>query len=120
MLPRPQLLAHVTALGREFVRRGMRQHVQRLRLYYLAVKKGLASPSNELDVKWNEPFVIEWLKILQVAPFDGAYPVRPRGSRCVRCPETRNEQASLFTDTNFPGGSKMRCQACGAVWLERD
>ena len=120
MLPRAQLLERVKALGHEFARLGMRQHVQRLRVYYLAVKKGLASPSNELDVKWSEPFVVEWLKMLQVPPFAGAYAVRPRGSRCARCLEVKNEAATLFTETNFPGGSKMRCQACGAVWIERD
>jgi len=120
MLPRPQLLEHVAALGREFARRGMREHAQRLRVYYLAVKKGLVAPSNDLDIKWSEPFVVEWLKILQVAPFANSYQVRARGSRCARCPAAKNEAATLHTELNYPGGSKMRCQACGAVWIERD
>jgi hypothetical protein len=120
MLPRLRLLEHVKSLGREFKRRGMGQHVQRLRVYYIAVQKGLTSPSHELDIKWSEPFVVEWLKILRVPPFERAYSVRPRGSRCGRCSETRNEQTSVFTELNFPGGSKMRCQACEAAWVELD
>ena len=101
VLPRAQQLARVEALGREFVRRGMRDHAQRLRVYYLAVKKGLASPSGEVDVKWNEPFVLEWLKMLQVAPFERAYELRGRGSRCTACPKSSNEAPSL-TEANFP------------------
>ncbi len=120
MLPRRQLLEHVKALGREFGRRGMRQHVQRLRVYYLALERGLTTASNELDVKWTEPFVIEWLKTLGVAPFQQAYPVRSRGARCTRCPDAGTGQAPLFTESQFPGGTKMRCQRCGTVWIERE
>lgn len=119
MLPRDQLLEYVRTLGREFSRRKMHQHVRRLRVYYLAVKRGLTPPSHELDVKWTEPFVIEWMKTLGVPPFERAYEVRPPGAGCDRCPGEPGQAPIVFTDFSFPGGSRRRCQRCGRVWLER-
>jgi hypothetical protein len=120
MVPRLQLLEYVRLLGAEFARRGMRQHVSKLRVYYVALKKGLTTPGHDLEVKWTEPFVIEWLKTLRVPPFEKAYPVRPRGSPCSRCQKSREQQSAVFTDSNFPGGTKMRCRGCGTAWLEMD
>lgn len=119
MLPREVLLGYVERLGREFVRRGMADHAQKLRLYYLALQRGLASPRHEVDVRWTEPFVLEWLRTLRLPPDPDAYPVRPRGAACTQCAQ-RGTQPSTRTELVFTGGVRMRCGTCDAVWLEED
>jgi hypothetical protein len=119
MLPREVLLEYVERLGREFVRRRMPQHAQKLRLYYLALQRGLASPRHEVDVRWSEPFVLEWLRTLKVPPYADAYPVRPSGAPCPRCAQ-RGAQSATRTELVFPGGVRMRCGTCETVWIEED
>lgn len=119
-MERAELLDHVRRLGREFARRGMVGHLRKLRLYWLALSRGLAGARHEVDLKWTEQLVVDWLRTLQVAPFAADYPVRPRGSPCTRCGEGSGQQSTVFTAANYPGGSKMGCHACGAVWLEPD
>lgn len=115
------LLQRVERLGREFVRRGMDAHARKLRIYYLAVRHRLASPlTGEVDVRWSEERVLEWLKLLRLPPYESAYPVRPRGAGCPRCEKSTNDRTALHTEQTFPGGSKMSCHACGAMWLEED
>lgn len=115
-----ELLRYVERLGVEFLRREMDAHVKKLRVYYLALKRGLTQGRHELDVHWSEALVIEWLKLLKLAPFDQAYEVRPKRAPCRACAQKRDHQSSVHTDMVFPGGSKMRCFACGAVWIEHD
>ena len=116
-----ELLRQVAQLGREFVRRGMDIHARKLRLYYLALRHRLASPGRrEVDVRWSEELVLEWLKVLRLPPYEAAYEIRPRGAGCGRCQKTTNDRTALHTEQNFPGGAKMSCHACGAVWLEED
>ncbi len=109
----------VDALGREFVRRGMHAHANKLRIYYLALRRGLATPGRrEVDVHWSEVLVVEWFKLLLMSPYENAYPVRPSGSRCSRCKQVpNNEAATLQTESTFPGGWKVRCSKCGEAWL---
>ena len=116
-----ELLRRVEQLGREFVRRGMDVHARKLRIYYLALRHKLASPhKGEVDVRWSEERVQEWLKVLRMPPYEAAYEVRPRGSGCRRCEKTGNDRTSIHTEQTFPGGAKMSCYACGDVWLEED
>jgi hypothetical protein len=117
MLPRPVLLEHVRRLGREFVRRDMQTHARKLRLYYLALSHDLAGPSHEVDVHWSEPFVQVWLETLRVPPFAQALELKPRGGACNRCLQA-GTQPSTRTELVFPGGVRMRCGSCEAVWLE--
>ena len=112
------LLRYVERLGEEFGRREMRAHLEKLRVYYLALKKGLTRGRFELDVHWSEALVLEWLKLLRIAPFDRSYEVRPKKSPCKQCAVARDQQSVIHTELVFPGGSKMRCFACGAVWIE--
>lgn len=119
-MQRDDLLVLVTALGKEFRRRKMRDHLTRLRVYYFALRHGLTtSQGNGLDVHWSERFVIDWMKTLRVPPFDAALPVRPRGAKCEGCEKT-GAQPWVYTDGLFPGGVRMRCQTCGDVWLEHE
>ncbi len=62
MLPRAELLKFVVALGREFQHRGMHEHAKKLRLYYLAVKRGLTVGVHEADLHWK-PFGCRRLKM---------------------------------------------------------
>lgn len=117
-MQRADLLGLVAALGKAFTRRGMTQHVRLLRIYYWALEKGLTSQTHELNVRWSESFVIEWLKTLRVAPYDRAYPVLPRGTPCQKC--SKSGQAGLVVDVVFPGGARVRCQGCESVWIEDD
>ena len=56
----------------------MHTHAAKLRVYYLALRRGLATPGrSEVDVHWSEALVIEWFKLLRMPPYENAYPVRP-------------------------------------------
>lgn len=116
---RGELLKVVGALGREFVHRGMHVHAAKLRLYYVALRRGWASSHrSKVDVHWSEDLVIEWCKILQLPPYQHAYPVRTPHSRCSRCKDRPNNEGGSFqTESTFPGGWKVRCSNCGEVWL---
>jgi len=116
---RGELLKTVAALGREFVHRGMHVHAAKLRLYYVALRRGWASSHrSKVDVHWSEDLVIEWCKILQLPPYQHAYPIRAPHSRYSRCKDrSNNEGGSFQTESTFPGGWKVRCSNCGEVWL---
>jgi len=101
-------LALATGVGLELRRRGMLTHVERLRVYYAAVRAGRAPVAGE----WDDAMVLEWAKILRVAPYEGAYAVKPRMSKCG-CDAPRT-----FTERVFPGGCKAACGACRETWLE--
>lgn len=117
-MERTDLLGLVAALGKAFTRRGMSQHVRLLRIYYWALERGLTSQTHELNVRWSEAFVLEWLKTLRVPPFDRAYPLLPRGTPCQTCAKTPGLQSALVTDVVFPGGARVRCQGCNCAWIE--
>jgi len=109
-------LDDVAHVGRER-RRG--RHAAKLRLYYVALRRGWASSHrSKVDVHWSEDLVIEWCKILQLPPYQHAYPVRTPHSRCSRCKDRPNNEGGSFqTESTFPGGWKVRCSNCGEVWL---
>ncbi len=109
----------VQVLGRAFVRRGMREHAEKLRVYYLALRKGLTEgPQEKLEVKWSAPFVRDWMRTLRLPPYQNDFPLRSRGAGCFRCPRSVNTAASVHLELSLPTGARMRCQSCGAVWLE--
>ena len=94
-------------------------HARALRLYWLAVRHGLVTGDKAaVKVEWNADSVIEWLKVLRVPPWDRAYPVRPRGSACRRCPRGDGHPVETTTLLSYSGGAKMGCRACGDAWLE--
>jgi hypothetical protein len=112
------LLELVQRLGEEFSRREMHDHVRRLRVFWLAARYGLLERRNELDVKWNEQHLVDWLAALRLPPYEGALPVRDKGAGCPRCGLEPGVIPSGRTVLVFPGGAKFRCQGCGAEWLE--
>jgi hypothetical protein len=114
---REELLPLVARLGRAFAQRGMREHLSKLRLYYLALQKGLIPPSHSLEIHWSERLVLDWLKTLKIPPYESAFELRPRTSKCKHCMD-RGEQSWIYTDGQFPGGVRMRCYTCGDLWLE--
>jgi len=113
-----RLLELVTTLGAAFRERGMEEHLRRLRLYWLATRYGLLKGRNELDVKWSEAHVIDWMKTLRLAPFEGAYTERKPGSGCPACPSEPGMIPSARVDLVFPGGARLKCNGCGAQWVE--
>jgi hypothetical protein len=116
---RSELAKLVEVLGHEFVRRGMHAHATKLRIYYFALRRGLATHArNEVDIRWSEDLVVEWLKLLRIPPYESAYRVRTAQSPCSRCKARPNNQGGSFvTESTFPGGWKVRCSSCGEVWL---
>jgi hypothetical protein len=112
------LLELARTLGEEFSRREMHDHVQRLRVYWLAARHGLLKGRNELDVKWSEAHLVDWLQVLQLAPYQGVLPVRAPGQGCPRCGLEQGLIPSGRTVLVFPGGAKFRCGECGCEWLE--
>ena len=118
MDPNRRLLELVATLGAAFRERGMQEQLRRLRLYWLATRHGLLKGRNELDVKWSEAHVIDWMKTLRLAPFEGAYTERKPGSGCPTCPSEQGMIPSARVDLVFPGGARLKCNSCGAQWVE--
>lgn len=115
---RGELLEHIVKLGREFRRRGMKDHVRVLRVYYLAARAGLVGVNGKLDVHWSREMTEDWLRTLSVAPFDGAYEVKLPGVPCFKCRAPKGSHHSTArTELVFPGGARMRCDTCGARWV---
>ena len=112
-IDRDQLLDFVVALGCEFSRRGMPDHCQRLRLYYLALVHGLDTSRHRVEVHWDEDLVIEWMRLLRLPPHRDHYPLRDT-TACGRC---ESRPGTVVTKGVFPGGAKLECLQCGAQWI---
>jgi hypothetical protein len=95
-----ELLNQVRRLGKEFVRRGMRQEASLLRLYYLALRSGLIrSPLARMEaVSWSRAQTEEWLRLLRMPPWDHVYELRSRGVPCFRF-----KPATLVEQNPVPG-----------------
>ena len=101
-------LALAERVGLELRRHGLLKHVEHLRRYYSTVRTGHTPAAGE----WTNGMVVEWAKILRVPPHEGAYPVRPRMSKCA-CASPK-----LYTEMVWPGGCKSTCSNCRDTWLE--
>jgi hypothetical protein len=118
-MDRAALLQMVDRLGGEFRRRGMRTHAAPLRIYWLALKRGLVQAEGHgLHVALSEETVLEWFKLLRLPPYQAAYPVRPMGSACPECPPREGNGGEVTTERTFPEGRKMACLLCRSCWLE--
>lgn len=127
-MDRASLLELVELLGKEFERRDMRSQLESLRLYYLAVKKGL-DHRGAVRVSWTDDMTIEWLAMLRIPPYEAHFPVRSRDYHCPCTPRRRSTgpgdwsnlgSPSDSVEANFPGGFKVRCDACKSRWLVLD
>lgn len=113
-------LRYLGQVQQELERRGMGGEAAGLRLYALAARHELHPPSGGLEVCWSEPAVLEWLKTLQLPPFRDTYPVQEAGVPCLRCRQPKGHQPSGRRECVFPGGARLRCDNCGAVWLVKE
>lgn len=118
VVDRTTLLSLIRRLGEEFARRGMPEHTRGLRLFWLAARHGLLKGKNELDVRWSEAHLLDWLEALRLPPYDAVLPVRAKGAGCPKCGAEPGLVPSGRTVLVFPGGVKMRCQGCAQAWLE--
>lgn len=107
------LLDRVVTLGREFGRRGMRDHTQELRRFYVAARDGRPSPST-----WSAEFIDGWLADLRLPPFEHQLQLLPKQRGCPHCDTAPGVLPSRKTERVFPGGARMRCDTCGLRWLE--
>ncbi len=119
-MERHSLLAMVDTLGRALAERGLHRHVEELRVYWLALSRGLAGPGQRLNIGWSETLVVEWFRLLRLPPHADDYPVRPPSSPCPRCPRPAGHAVEVKTALTFPEGRKAVCTVCGAAWLELD
>jgi len=110
----------VDTLGRALAERGLHRHVEELRVYWLALSRGLAGPGQRLNVGWSEALVVEWFRLLRLPPHAGDYPVQPPSSPCPRCPRPAGHAVEVKTALTFPEGRKAVCTVCGTAWLELD
>lgn len=117
---REAFLGCLDRLGKEMERRGMHEEVAGIRLSALAARHGLLPPPGGLEVQWSEPLVLEWLKTLQLPPFEDTYQVREEGVPCLRCRQPKGHKPSGRRECAFPGGARLRCDNCGAVWLVKE
>ena len=130
-MERARLLELVETLGKEFERLGETIKVETLRLYYLALVRGL-DQHGVVKVSWDEQAVIEWFGLLRLPPYERTYTVRRRTYVCTCAggsgakPSGRPGdwshigKGTALTERTFPGGAKVRCAACEARWLVLD
>lgn len=111
------LLESVRRLGQEFDRRGMDEHVRTLRLYYLALTRGLVDRGKAVRAHWSPRQVDEWLEALRLPPFERRLPLLRAGHPCPACGPSQGIQSGIRTELTFPGGARVRCAECGARWL---
>ncbi len=63
-----ELLRYVEQLGREFNTRGLMAEAESLRIYYWAICKGHVGHAGDIHVIWSPDRILEWMKILRLAP----------------------------------------------------
>jgi len=119
-MDRSQLMAMIETLGQALADRGMHRHVEELRIYWLALARGLVTPGQRMNIGWSESLVEEWFRILRLPPHAHDYPVRSPSSPCPRCPRPAGHAVEVKTALTFPEGRKAVCTVCGAAWLELD
>ncbi|HTS81042.1 MAG TPA: hypothetical protein VMH40_10630 [Myxococcaceae bacterium] len=117
-MDRGRLMAMVEMLGTTFATRGMKRHVEELRVYWLGLARGLVPAGRRVDVGWSESLVVEWFRVLRLPPHQWDYPVRPPSSPCPRCPAPDGHAVEVKTGLTFPEGRKAVCTVCGYAWLE--
>jgi hypothetical protein len=111
---------YVRRLGFEFARRGMPE-VEMLLIYFQALETDSVHELPDLHVFWTEDLTLEWMKTLQIPPFESAYEVRPFGASCAACERAKVLGPAVrrsATEVVFPGGARIRCLSCGGAWLE--
>jgi hypothetical protein len=119
-MDRHSLMAMVDTLGRALAERGLHRHVEELRVYWLALSRGLARPGQRLSIGWSETLVVEWFRLLRLPPHAHDYLLFPPSSPCPRCPRPAGHAVEVKTALTFPEGRKAVCTVCGAAWLELD
>ncbi len=119
-MDRHSLLMMVDTLGKALAERGLHRHVEELRVYWLALSRGLAAPGQRLSVGWSETLVVEWFRLLRLPPHAEDYPARPPSSSCPCCPRSDGHAVEVKTALTFPEGRKAVCTVCGTPWLELD
>ena len=119
-MDRGRLMAMVETLGQTFATRGMKRHVEELRVYWLGLSKGVVAAGRKVDVGWSESLVVEWFRVLRLPPHQWDYSVRPPSSPCPRCPAPAGHAVEVKTGLTFPEGRKAVCTVCGYAWLELD
>lgn len=100
------------ALGKEFRRLGMKEHVERLASYYRS-NQGHRPP-----YAWDDAQVMGWLARLRIPPFQAALQVLPKSSPCQKCGPSI--YGGRRTTAVFPGGAEFICDGCKGRWLELD
>jgi hypothetical protein len=119
-MDRHSLMVMVDTLGRALAERGLNRHVEELRVYWLALSRGLAGPGQRLHIGWSETLVVEWFRLLRLPPHADDYLLCPPSSSCPRCPQARGHAVEVKTALTFPEGRKAVCTVCGKAWLELD
>jgi len=67
-MDRARLMAMVETLGQTFATRGMKRHVEELRVYWLGLAKAVVAPGRKVNVGWSEALVVEWFRVLRLPP----------------------------------------------------
>src|SRR2546428_675918 len=107
----------VEQLGKEFRRRGMDRHLRLLRAFYRAE----FVQSRRDSRAWSFDLTLEWLALMRIGPFRRIYPVQARGAGCPTCSTRESRGApAAWVEAAWPGGAKIRCNACGQAWLQID
>jgi hypothetical protein len=121
-MDRDALMRDVERLGREFARRGMKEHARSLRLYWLALKNGLTDAKGVVNLQASPDWVSEWNGLLRLPGAEGHYPVLPAGAPCPECGPLAGREGIYAARTLrvLPDGALMVCDECKAQWLVLD
>jgi hypothetical protein len=104
-------------LAAAFKQRDMRAHLDLLRDFYVRYARAKRAALLAKQPRWEIDFVVEWLAVLGIAPFDHVYPVRPGATSCEHCVEQHDPLSGVFTRTSIEGRALFACTRCGARWI---
>lgn len=117
---RPQLhadfLRWVEQLGKAFVAKGLSSEAASLRVYYWALNHGHTGLGRDMHVVWSPDAVREWMKVLQVPPWEGHYQVLPMNA--PQCPGCRRPRSLAHVELTAGPVRKVKCRACKEIWVE--
>lgn len=110
-----QLAEAVAALGKAMRAQGMAAPLPSLRLFLLALRKGLTGDGHRVQVDWSEQLVIDWCRALGVPPFD--VEVKEAGVPCLKCKAGKGGRPEPVPVIRWDGGALLRCPVCDARWI---
>lgn len=103
----------VIRLGRELVARGLSRQADAVRLYLIALDRGLLDVKHTLSAHVTPDFLIDWCGLLQLPPHETRFELFNDGIGCPRC----GADAVTYVEVSVLDRTRRRCTSCGTRWI---